>query len=220
MASHNVETELSAFRSALETFAEAGDALHVNNVRYMMAMSQIDRGNHRNDAEEWVAQCLAYATETGNRHELAHALLTRARLRPDTPTAPDDLAVARDVFAELGDLRCLARTHLALAEHSTPKDALSLLRTAIQLSTHASAPGVHETAVTALVRVAWEDGLTREAALALGELITLIGRQQALAACPESLRDQFDILQPQVLEGIARAGTSRPPAPPTQPTSS
>lgn len=220
MAAPDAETELSAFRSALESFAEAGDALHVNNVRYMMAMSQIDAGNHRNDAEEWVAQCLAYATETGNRHELAHALLTRARLRPDASTAPDDLAAARDVFAELGDLRCLARAHLALAQHSTPEDSLPLLRTAVELSAHASAPGVHETAVTALVRVAWEAGRTREATLALGQLITLIGRQQALAACPEGLRDQIDILQPQVLEGIARAGTGRPPGPPSQPTSS
>ena len=220
MAAPDTETELSAFRSALESFAEAGDALHVNNVRYMMAMSQIDAGNHRNDAEAWVAQCLAYASETGNRHELAHALLTRARLRPDASAAPDDLAVARDVFAELGDLRCLARAHLALAQHSTPDNSLPLLRTAVELSAHASAPGVHETAVTALVRVAWEAGRTREAALALGQLITLVGRGQALAACPEGLRDQIDILQPQVLEGIARAGTARPPGPPSQPTTS
>ncbi len=218
MAAQDAETELSAFRSALESFAEAGDALHVNNVRYMMAMSQIDSGNHVQDADEWVVQCLAYATETGNRHELAHALLTRARLRPDATTASDDLAAARDVFAELGDLRCLARAHLALAQHSAPEDSLSLLRTAVELSAHAVAPGVHESAVIELVRLAWEDGRTREAALALGELMTLIPREQALAACPESLRDQIDILQPQVLEGIARVGTGGSPARPSQPT--
>ena len=218
MAAQDAETELSAFRSALESFAEAGDALHVNNVRYMMAMSQIDAGNHMHEADEWVAQCLAYATETGNRHELAHALLTRARLRPDATTAPDDLAAARDVFTEVGDLRCLARTHLALAHARPPKTLCRCYGRPSSSPAHAVAPGVHQIAVTELVRLAWEDGRTREAALALGELMTLIPREQAFAACPESLRDQIDILQPQVLEGVARVGAGGSPARPSQPT--
>ncbi|MGZ4591173.1 MAG: LuxR C-terminal-related transcriptional regulator [Actinomycetes bacterium] len=197
--------QLTAFRSALEAFAIAGDALHVNNVRYMMALTQIDAGTQREQAEEWLAQCVAYANDTDNRHELAHALLTRARLRPDSPTTPDDLAAARDEFANVGDLRCLARTHLALAQLATPERAVPLLRTAVGLAAYASATSIKETALTALVHCAWEAGQTREAALALGELMSNLGREDALATCPSGLRSQIDTLEPQVLEGMARA---------------
>ena len=71
---------LAAFAAGLEGYARAGDAMHLNNTRYMMAATCADSGLRTAEAAGWAEQCTTYARESGNRHELAHALLTRAAL--------------------------------------------------------------------------------------------------------------------------------------------
>ncbi|MDQ3155442.1 MAG: hypothetical protein M3Q98_01765 [Actinomycetota bacterium] len=74
------EGAIAAFESAMHTFALAGDAMHVNNSRYMMAATAAQSGLDTKRATLWAEQCAAYARDSGNRHELAHAVLTRSAL--------------------------------------------------------------------------------------------------------------------------------------------
>jgi hypothetical protein len=105
----------AAFQEAMRTYALAGDAIHVNNSRYMMAAAAVAPPEHATIARAWAEQCAAYARETGNRQELAHALLTTAAL------AGGDLTEAVDIFRAAGELRCLTCGYLLLADgHPDP----------------------------------------------------------------------------------------------------
>ncbi len=73
------DSSLTAYQSSLQSFAEAGDAMHVNNVRYMMAAVVAESGRSTRQAIDWAEECAEFARESGNRQELAHALLTRDR---------------------------------------------------------------------------------------------------------------------------------------------
>ncbi len=99
---------LDAWQRAMADYATAGDTTHVNNVRYMMATD-----HHRSRASgsrmrcSGPQECVAYATETANRHETRPRAdrACRAHHRPGAPTTTS--RVATSTFRECGDLRCL-----------------------------------------------------------------------------------------------------------------
>jgi tetratricopeptide (TPR) repeat protein len=200
----DLDAAMAAFESAMRTFALAGDAMHVNNSRYMMAATAADAGRRTGEALVWVEQCVAYARGTGNRHELAHAELTRARLS-GAPSADGDLAGAVETFRAIGDLRCLARGHLLLAGGRPPEEQVALFEQALEVATAAADRLHQEQALEGLVRSHWQSGAHQQAATALGRLVGLVGYERATARCPEELVAQLDRWQSAVAEGRARA---------------
>ena len=66
-------------------YALAGDEIHVNNSRYMMAHTAAETGIELDRAARWAAECVDYARSIGNEHELAHARLVQATLGADPP---------------------------------------------------------------------------------------------------------------------------------------
>lgn len=198
----------AAFESAMRTFALAGDAMHVNNSRYMMAATAADLGSRTDAAVAWAEQCATYAHASGNRHELAHALLTRARLTSG-PDVEADLAAAVDAFRTVGDLRCLARSHLLLAGRRRGAEQVSLLQQALEIARTARDQVNQEQALGGLVRAHWESGAGRDAATALGALVGLVGWDRATGACPDEMLERLDRWDTAIAEGQAR-GQHRP----------
>jgi predicted ATPase/DNA-binding CsgD family transcriptional regulator len=196
MARTDPAAAIDEFRAAAGLYASAGDAMHVNNARFMMAHNAADAGVDPTRAIGWADQCVAYADSVGNRHELAHALLTRARL---TDLA-DELPRAVEIFEAVGDLRCLARCHLHLAQLG--HDLLGNLERAYDVATAARDAPRRAHVLERLVQVHVDAGRHREAALALGTL-TIIGEERALAAIPAGfLVDDWTLV---LAEGRARA---------------
>jgi len=134
-ASEDSEPAIAEFGIAARGYARAGDAMHANNARYMMASMAVASGVRLADAKRWTTDCIDYARQTGNDHELAHALLTRSALLAG-PSAEATLQEALGIFRSVGDLRCLTRCHLGLADFGGPeraghlREALALARTA------------------------------------------------------------------------------------------
>jgi hypothetical protein len=196
------EAAFDAFAAAMRTFALAGDAMHVNNARYMMAATSTDSGLRTAEAIGWCDECVAYATRTGNAHELAHALLTRAILTATTDALPDAVAT----FRAAGDLRCLTRSHL-LRARLTPEPAarVAALEEALAVATSAHDRANQAEALGALVDAHWSAGTPHPAAVALGRLTALVGEEVAHAAVPNAMRAALPSLAAAVAEGRARA---------------
>lgn len=110
---------LAAFALAMDAYARAGDAVHVNNVRYMMASVAAEDPADHDRAREWAAEARATAEAMGNAHETAHARLVQARLGLAEAGDLDDLVAT---FRGLGDVRCLDRA-LALRASAAPARA-------------------------------------------------------------------------------------------------
>jgi hypothetical protein len=167
-----------------------------------MAATAAESRSHVAEALDWVDQCATYALESGNRHEHAHAELTRARLvgRP----ADGTLTAAARVFRAVGDLRCLTRCHLMLAEALPPAAAVAELESALLVAGTARDAAHQEAALAGLVRGHWAAGAPRQAAVALGRLAALVGADRANAACPGDMRDQLAGWTAAVAEGRAR----------------
>ena len=106
---------IDAFGEAAAAYAAVGDGFHVNNVRYMSARVASEAGIDLDAAVQWAEQCADYATAVGNEHELAHALQVRARL-PGCDDVEGTIRYAMTIFRRVGDLRCIIRSNLALAE--------------------------------------------------------------------------------------------------------
>jgi predicted ATPase/DNA-binding CsgD family transcriptional regulator len=197
------EAAISAFESAMHAFALAGDAMHVNNARYMMAATVADL-DHRSDAAvRWAEQCADYARRTGNQHELAHAELTTARLTRG-PVLAADLAAAVDTFRAVGDLRCLSRSYLLLAEQCPPGERAAIYEQAFDVASAARDQLHQERALDGLIRSYWSAGERHRAATALGRLVALVGREAALRRCPEAMLGHLDEWSTAVAEGRAR----------------
>ncbi len=195
-AAGNAAAALTAFESAMRTYALAGDAMHVNNSRYMMAATAAGSGSHEAAALAWAEQSAAYARETGNRHELAHALLTIAAL------SGGDLTEAVDTFRAVGDLRCLTRGYLLLADgHADP---VPLLRQALDIARKANDVPNQTTALERLAHAHWGAGEHRRAAIALGSMVALVGREAAISRCPEELANDPEPWETAIAEGFAR----------------
>ncbi len=198
---------IAAFESAMQTYALAGDVMHVNNARYMMASAAAEAGVQTEEAAVWAEQCVVYARESGNRHELAHALRTRATLATG-PDADRDLAQAVDTFRAVGDLRCLTRSYLLLARHRSASEQVPLLRQALDVATSARDVANQSIALESLIRAQWESGAHHAAAVALGTLINLIGYGAATSRCPDDMRQELDHWKIAITEGQARTTLS------------
>jgi predicted ATPase/DNA-binding CsgD family transcriptional regulator len=207
----DVEGAFAAYDEALRAYAAVGRISDVNNVRYMMANTAATFGVRTEQGVAWAEECVAFARRTANRHELAHALFTRARLVPEQRAdhPEDDLTALAEEFRAVGDLRCLARTYLVLAERRPPAEQVRLLEQAFDVGTRAHDPGHQEEALIGLVRRHWAAGDQRRAAFELGRLSGLIGEPAALDRCPDGLRECRIALATSIAEGVAHASSSR-----------
>lgn len=208
---HDPEAAMAAFESAMHAYALAGDAMHVNNARYMMASVAAEAGLDTDRARVWVEECAAYARASGNRHELAHALLTRAALS-STPDSTADLQDALQTFHSVGDLRCLTRGYLILAEHAPASARVSLLERALHFAQQAHDVSNQAVSLERLILALWTAGDRRSAAVTFGGLVSLIGYDAAAARCPAPLRQRLDEWTGAVVEGQARRARPFSPA--------
>lgn len=97
---------VAAFESAMRGYALAGDTMHANNARFMMAHAAAADGLEPERAAVWAAECAEYASSTGNVHELAHAHLVQTMLRMDaatSETSASPMPAASDLH-DLGEL--------------------------------------------------------------------------------------------------------------------
>jgi predicted ATPase/DNA-binding CsgD family transcriptional regulator/tetratricopeptide (TPR) repeat protein len=202
-SSGDIEGAMAAFESAMHSFALAGDAMHVNNARYMMAATAVDGRRSLDEAPAWVEQCAAYARSTGNRHEVAHADLTRAQLTTG-PVAPADLADAVRNFQKVGDLRCLARCYLLLGARGPAAERTTMYEKALDVAQSAHDQLHEEQSLEGLIRTRWETGDRRGAAVALGRLVSILGEGPATSRCPEDMRAELGDWTAAIAEGQAR----------------
>jgi tetratricopeptide (TPR) repeat protein len=194
---------IAMFESAAEMYSLAGDAMHVNNCRYMMAIAAADTGHRIDEAVAWTEQCEAWARASGNHHELAHARITRVALT-SSPDDDDTLLEAVDTFRAIGDLRCLTRCYLLLAARRPHDEQISLLEHALATATDANDDGRKAIALERLISARWESGAHRDAAHTLGALVNLVGSDVATNRCPIQMRDQLDRWHTAIAEGRAR----------------
>jgi len=202
------DAALEALDSALQTYARAGDAMHVNNVRYMMALVAADSGRRTEEALAWTAEAMAYAEATGNEHELAHARLTQAALTSGADTVPALLEVV-DVFRAVGDLRCVTRSYLLLGARVPLEQRPAVLEHALEVATTAHDHANRATALQRLVEAHWEAGDVGQAATTWGVLAGVIGDDAALERCPGAMAAALPEWRTAVAEGRARAGRPR-----------
>ena len=141
---------LADFERAMRGYLRAGDAMHANNARFMMAYAAADDGLERKRATVWADECADYARSTDNVHELAHARLVQGMLRSDDHGRADDVDELDDLvatFRGLGDLRCVTRS-LVLRSRREPASArVPLLEQALAV---ADAAGDRTNQVTVL----------------------------------------------------------------------
>ena len=195
------------FESAAQSYALAGDAMHVNNCRYMMAAAAADAGGRVDEATSLIEQCAAYARAVGNDHELAHATLTRVRLSP----SPDDestLLGVIDVFRASGDLRCLTRSYLLLAGQRPHHDQIPLLERALAIAEDANDRGHQTTVLERLITAHWESGAQQRAASTLGALVKRVGLDTAISRCPPALAATLPQWRTAIAEGQTRGYTT------------
>lgn len=120
---------IAEFDAAMRAYARAGDATHVSNARYMMALTAAESGLEPEQAVAWAAECAEYARATHNDHELAHAELVQQMLEvPGVATGIDELV---DVFRRLGDVRCTTRSLILQADRAEPSRRAVLLEQAL-----------------------------------------------------------------------------------------
>lgn len=197
----DIDRAMDALAASAEWFASSGDAMHVNNARYMMARLAADAGVHLDKARHWAAQCVQHALDSGNEHELAHARLVLAAL-PDCDEPQKVIADALAVFQAVGDLRCIARSYAQLADIG-PATTAYLVR-ALSTSLTARDRRRQATIGQRLVDDLWHSGRHRDAALVMGALRDETGADQ-IGKIPADLRSEEWL--PVRLEGQA-AGLS------------
>jgi DNA-binding CsgD family transcriptional regulator len=190
---------VAAFESAMRGYALAGDRMHANNARFMMAFSAASDGLEPERAAEWATECADYARSTGNAHELAHAHLVQAMLRADAAIAgsgePDvfpagELDELLATFRRLGDLRCVTRRLLLRARLTEPDARIALLEEAFSVADAAGDHQYQATVLTRLVDAHWSHG-DRDATLtALDRLAAVSGQEAASAARPTELEGE------------------------------
>jgi hypothetical protein len=166
-------------------------------------LAAADLGHHTAEAASWADQCVQYARSTDNQHELGHALLARAAFATGLE-AEADLDEALRAFRTTGDLRCLARCYLRLADLRPARDRVALLEQALGIArTHHDV--THQTiAMERLIGALWESGARRMAVMTLGGLSSLIGYELALRRCPPGMVPDLDQWGPTIAEGQAR----------------
>lgn len=187
-----LDAALSAWESSMRAYGRAGDLTHVNNVRFMMALTAAETGYDPERAALWAAQCVAYGESTANEHELAHAHLVQATLGQVDDEELDDLLA---VFRRLGDLRCVGRTlQLAAARAEDLADRAELLRAALSIAEAAGDTGRRATTLEQLAVTLHAAGDDPAALMAMDALAQLVGRAVAEEACPPALSSSFATL--------------------------
>lgn len=172
IACTDAEAAVEGLARALEAFARAGDSMHVNNTRYLMARTAADAGIFQEEAIKWSEQCLAHAEANGNEHERAHAQVTRAALPHCTDRAAR-LEDAISVFRRVGDLRCEFRGHIQFAELVDGREKRTHLERALACVLSVGDPVRQAQALTRLALFHAEQGHDREAVLCIGALEAL-----------------------------------------------
>lgn len=172
---------VAAFESAMLSYARAGDETHVNNVRFMMALTAAESGHDPERAARWAAECVSYAEAMSNDHELAHGRLVQATLGLDDSGDLDDLLSS---FGHLGDLRCVHRVHmLRAARAGSPRTRIDILREASAIAMTAGDRARQIVAAEALVSAQRDAGDRGGLLAALDALAELAGKDAAVAAC-------------------------------------
>jgi predicted ATPase/DNA-binding CsgD family transcriptional regulator len=187
LRSHPEDTSgaYARFQAAAETYALAGDVMHVNNCRYMMASAAVAAGRY-DDAATLLDQCAAHAQAVGNDHEQAHVTLTRARFEPDGDDNSIHQAIA--VFRASGDLRCITRSFLLLADRRSHPGRQHWLAQALAVALDADDHSHQVTALEGLVTAHWDTEESERAAQAWGALAALVGDESARDHAPAGLR--------------------------------
>lgn len=177
---------VAAFESAMLGYGRAGDLTHVNNVRFMMALTSAETGYDPERAARWAAECVAYGESTANEHELAHGRLVQATLGLEEAGDLDDLLSS---FRHLGDLRCVHRVLILRAARVTDaRKRIETLHEARAIAIAAGDPSRQIIAVTALIDAQRDAGDRGGVLAALDALADLAGRDAAIAACrPDEL---------------------------------
>ena len=185
---------LADFERAMRGYLRAGDAMHANNARFMMAYAAADDGLERKRATVWADECADYARSTDNVHELAHARLVQGMLRSDDHGRADDLDELDDLvatFRGLGDLRCVTRSLVLRSRREPPPARVPLLEQALAVADAAGDRTNQVTVLTRLVDAHWARGDRMATLGALERLADLAGADAARAACPPELVDDF-----------------------------
>ncbi|MET1019164.1 MAG: hypothetical protein ABWX62_04190, partial [Microterricola sp.] len=182
------EVILAEFASAMRAYAAAGDATHTNNVRYMMALTAAEQDLDAEQAATWAAECVAYASAVGNEHELAHAHLVQAMLGL---LSADEMRELLDTFRHVGDLRCVTRTLVIMADAAAPSRQAELLAEALAVAETAGDQARQEALLERLAGARWAAGSRMDAVSALDRLAVLAGPEAAVAAAPAELRAEL-----------------------------
>lgn len=194
---------MATLEAALAGYAEVGDAMHVNNTRYMMAAWAGEAGaaGAAYPAAQWADACVQYATSTGNDLEIGHALLARAA--SGGATASTDLAEAGRIFRRCGDLRCLTRTLLQQARLE-PQRAEATLQEALSLASSSRDDRLIKRAAAALITTLWAADRTSEAAVEVGALAERFGEETVDELLPPTIVSALRRDRLAVLEGRSR----------------
>jgi hypothetical protein len=164
------------WEQAVSRFVAAGDLIHANNARYMLASKAVETRTRLADVPVWLDECESYASRHGLEHELAHIRRVRAGyqlLQDDPGTARKLLDAALPVFWEAGDFRCIARTLLELAQPpltDDPAAGADLLLQGLGAAAIASNPAMHALILTRLIAAGAAAGDLALAARCLGAL--------------------------------------------------
>jgi hypothetical protein len=185
------ERAMDEFEAAMRGYALAGDAMHVNNARFMLAFAAADSGRELERAEQLASQCIDYARAVGNEHELAHAYLARAKLNPDAPSEGDNISALVGTFRRLGDLRCLSRSLMLQARRVRPDARVRLLDEAFSVAEAGGNRDLQSSTLVALVHARWAIGDRIGTVAALDRIAALDGADAASAVCPPELADDF-----------------------------
>ncbi|WP_127792639.1 LuxR C-terminal-related transcriptional regulator [Agromyces sp. LHK192] len=184
---------IAQFSAAMHGYAAAGDAMHVNNARCMMARTAAEHGIRTEEAATWAAECVDYAGRVGNLHELAHAAMVQHLLAsPEPALGAEELT---ETFRRLGDVRCLTQSLLIAADDGSPPSGpgsgparrLAHLEEAQRLARDTGDRTQQARALARLTRAYRSSGDTVRARTAFGQLAALIGAEPAALAAPDGL---------------------------------
>jgi hypothetical protein len=213
------DASLAELETATRGYAAVGDAMHVNNARYMMAAVAEQAGLERDRAARWAAECVDYASRVGNEHELAHAALVQQRLGvPDAALTLDELIAT---FRRVGDARCVVRSLLLAADRVSGAAglpgggttgargartadsgttsrvdlgrAVPLVEEALSFADEADDHAHQVAALERLVPAYWARGDRVRTLTTLGRLAAIAGSDAASAACPPELAGELPV---------------------------
>lgn len=200
----DLDRALESLQLAMELFAEEGDILHVDNVRFSMAASIALNGIEHPRAAAWAHECVRYAVVQEKVVERALAELLELAL--SVPAGQREVhPVQLDVLREHGATRCLTRSYKLLAWGDRTSAGIELLEDAVRTAYEAGDRGGFVLALRDLVPALAESGDWDGAAVAFGELEAVIGEERALGMLDDEVRQAVEARSTLVAEGIGRA---------------